>query len=57
MKYLLTLLILSCSAPTLQQRQGAWRQVRDTTRAECLLGKNDPAMPDDVRDWCERTFE
>lgn len=46
------LLLSACSAPTLQQRQETWRRVRDVTRAECMLGRADPAMPPDVRDWC-----
>lgn len=51
------LALSSCSAPTLQQRQDNWRKVRDVTRAECMVGQADPAMPDDVREWCVRVVE
>jgi hypothetical protein len=46
------LLVSACSAPTLQQRQENWRRHRDLTRVGCVLGRADPAMPPDVRDWC-----
>lgn len=49
---LLALLSASCATPTLQQRQDSWRKVRDVTRAECMVGQIDPAMPTDVRAWC-----
>ena len=48
----LLLLAAACTAPTLQQRQDNWRRVRDVTRAECVVGRADPAMPPEVRDWC-----
>ena len=42
----------ACSVPTLAQRQDKWRRVMDVTRAECMVGQADPAMPTDVRQWC-----
>lgn len=48
----LLLLALGCQTPTLQQRQDSWRRVRDVTRAECVVGRADPAMPPEIRDWC-----
>lgn len=51
----LCLLATGCATPTLQQRQDNWRRFRDVTRATCLVGAaKDPAMPDDVRQWCSR---
>ena len=41
-----------CAAPTLQQRQGAWRKHVTIQRATCVVGMGDPAMPADVREWC-----
>lgn len=48
---------LACTAPTLQQRQDNWRRFRDVTRATCVVGAADPAMPEDVRTWCVRMAE
>lgn len=53
----LLLAAAGCSAPTLQQRQDNWRRFRDMTRATCVVGQGDPAMPNDVRPWCERVAE
>lgn len=54
----LLLALSSCATPTLQQRQANWRRVMDVTRAECMVGQHaDPAMPDDVREWCVRVVE
>jgi hypothetical protein len=51
---LLSLFALAgCAAPTLQQRQANWQTYRDSVRATCVVGQADPAMPDDVRDWCD----
>lgn len=43
----------SCSAPTLQQRQDNWRRFRTGVMTTCVVGAADPAMPNDVRLWCE----
>ena len=42
----------ACTAPTLQQRQDNWRRYQDATRATCVVGQADPAMPPEVRAWC-----
>jgi len=60
MKYLpllLALLLSACTAPTLQQRQVNWRRVRDVTRAECVVGQADPAMPPEIHAWCRKVVE
>jgi hypothetical protein len=44
----------ACTTPTLQQRQDTWSQYRDSVRATCVVGKNDPAMPADVKTWCAK---
>ncbi len=50
---LLAALAAGCaSVPTLAQRQEAWRTHVTTQRAVCVVGLGDPAMPDDVREWC-----
>jgi hypothetical protein len=60
MKYALPTLVLclcgtACSsAPTPAQRTAAWFKLRDVTRAECVIGKNDPMMPAEIRTWCDR---
>lgn len=54
---LFCLLLPACAAPTLAQRQDAWRKFRDGTVATCKVGKYDPAMPDDVRPWCVKVVE
>lgn len=51
---LLALLCASCAAPTLAQRQDNWRLYQGSVRATCLVGAaRDPAMPGDVREWCQ----
>ncbi len=55
MKSVLVFVVLmsaGCVAPTLAQRQANWEKFRDTTRATCLVGKVDPAMPASVSQWC-----
>lgn len=51
---LVCLVALGCSTPTLQQRQANWQRWQDMTRATCVVGLTDPAMPADVRELCER---
>lgn len=53
MKYLLCLLAIGCTAPTLAQRQANWFRLRDVTRAECVVGTVDPAMPTEIHEWCD----
>ncbi len=52
------LTLAACTAPTMAQRQDNWHRVRDIVRAECMVGQaTDPAMPDDVREWCVKVVE
>lgn len=45
--------LAGCAAPTLQQRQEAWRQFRTDVTRVCEVGMQvDRAMPEDVMDWC-----
>ena len=49
---LATLLLVGCATPTLQQRQDTWLRYQAATRATCVVGSRDTAMPTEVRAWC-----
>lgn len=51
---LLAALAAGCaSVPTLAERQEAWRKFRKDVTFVCSVGMQaDPAMPEDVTDWC-----
>lgn len=54
----LLLAAAGCTAPTLAQRQENWRTHVKVQKLTCLTGmRYDPAMPEDVRQFCARVVE